>query len=188
MLQYVEDQGLDALAVQDFMSLVNAMDAGDVNICSNAPVLSKDQRGESRPSGSQCDLGSFEVQQVAAVHELSINDVTLAEGNAGTTNFNFTVTLSHASDQEVRVVRFNPRNTGNASPLGDYQVIIPEVIIFAPGETAKTVTIVVNGDTSMTVLGIRDGEVVLAVDGPEWTEIRERELLEEARSASILPR
>ena len=52
----------------------------------------------------------------------------------------------------------------------------------------KGETVVVNGDTTVTVLGIRDGEVVLAVDGPEWAEVREGESLEAARrSATVLP-
>ena len=53
----------------------------------------------------------------------------------------------------------------------------------------KGETVVVNGDTTVTVLGIRDGEVVLAVDGPEWAEVRESESIEVARkSATVLPR
>ena len=50
-------------------------------------------------------------------------------------------------------------------------------------------TVVVDGHTTVTVLGIRDGEVVLAVDGPEWAEVREGESLQDARkSASVPPR
>ena len=53
----------------------------------------------------------------------------------------------------------------------------------------KGETVVVNGDITVTVLGIRHGEVVLAIDGPERTEVREGESPEEAsKSATALSR
>jgi uncharacterized repeat protein (TIGR01451 family) len=74
---------------------------------------------------------------------LSINDVTQAEGNSGTTAFNFTVTLSAASGQTV-TVSYATAN-GTATSPGDYQAT-SGVLTFNSGETTKTITVLVNGD------------------------------------------
>lgn len=40
-----------------------AIDAGDDAICSAAPISNLDQRGQKRPSGLQCDIGAYEVDE-----------------------------------------------------------------------------------------------------------------------------
>jgi hypothetical protein len=75
---------------------------------------------------------------------LSINDIAVVEGNAGTTNAVFTVTLSSASAQTVTVVVSSA--DGTASTPSDYLLLPPTILTFAPGETTKTVTVAVNGD------------------------------------------
>ncbi len=40
-----------------------AIDAGDDATCPAAPVNNLDQRGETRPSGAHCDIGSFELRK-----------------------------------------------------------------------------------------------------------------------------
>ncbi len=76
---------------------------------------------------------------------LSIDDVALAEGDAGTTNFDFTVTLSAASGQVV-TVDYATANGGAIAP-GDFTAIGTTTLTFNPGETTKPVVVVVNGDT-----------------------------------------
>jgi hypothetical protein len=75
---------------------------------------------------------------------ISINDVTTAEGNAGQTAFRFTVSLDAAQPAPV-TVDFATAD-GTAIAPGDYAVT-SGTLTFAPGETAKTVTVQVNGDT-----------------------------------------
>jgi probable HAF family extracellular repeat protein len=65
------------------------------------------------------------------------------EGNSGTTNAVFTVTLSAASDAPVTVTYATADYTATAG--GDYQAR-SGTLTFAPGETSKTVTVPVNGD------------------------------------------
>jgi hypothetical protein len=77
---------------------------------------------------------------------LSINDVTLNEGNSGTTNFTFNVSLSTASTQTVTVNYATADNTATAP--SDYTAIPSTQLTFAPGETIKQVTVQVNGDTT----------------------------------------
>jgi hypothetical protein len=73
---------------------------------------------------------------------LSIDDVTLAEGDVGTTIAAFTATLSHASAQTV-TVDFSTSD-GSASS-GDY-VAVSGTLTFAPGETAQPLNVEVIGD------------------------------------------
>ncbi|HYW72999.1 MAG TPA: Calx-beta domain-containing protein [Pyrinomonadaceae bacterium] len=75
---------------------------------------------------------------------VSINDVTKAEGNSGTTNFDFEVKLSAASGQTVSVdyTTF----AGTAVMGTDFQPV-SGTLTFNPGETLKQITVLVNGDT-----------------------------------------
>jgi Tol biopolymer transport system component/predicted secreted protein len=76
---------------------------------------------------------------------LSINDVSVAEGDAGTTSAAFTVTLSAASGQTVRL---NYATADNSAVAGsDYQST-SGMLTFNPGDTTATVTVLVNGDTT----------------------------------------
>jgi uncharacterized repeat protein (TIGR01451 family) len=75
---------------------------------------------------------------------ISINDVTLSEGNSGTTDFTFNVSLSTASTQTVTVNYATA--DGTAVAPGDYTAIASTLLSFAPGETSKPVTVQVNGD------------------------------------------
>ncbi|HEX5702834.1 MAG TPA: Calx-beta domain-containing protein [Pyrinomonadaceae bacterium] len=74
---------------------------------------------------------------------LSINDLSIAEGDSGTTAFTFTVTLSTASGQTVTVNFATADNT--ASSASDYQSN-SGLLTFVPGDTAESITVLVNGD------------------------------------------
>ena len=77
---------------------------------------------------------------------VSINDVSQTEGNSGATAFNFTISLSAGSTQMVSVNYTSADNTAQAG--SDYQAA-NGIAIFAPGETAKQITVLVNGDTQV---------------------------------------
>ena len=66
---------------------------------------------------------------------LTINDVTKAEGNSGTTAFTFTVTLSRASTSTV-TVNYATAN-GTATAGSDYAAVTPTLLTFAPGQTSQ---------------------------------------------------
>jgi len=77
---------------------------------------------------------------------ISISDVTKAEGKKGqTTLFTFTVTLSAACDQPVTMSYKTVNGTAKTSD-NDY-VAKSGTLTFAPGETTKTITIEVKGDS-----------------------------------------
>ncbi len=79
-----------------------------------------------------------------AAPSLSINDVTVVEGNTGTTNAVFTVTLSTASGQSVSVDWATANGTATAP--GDYTAA-SGTLTFAAGVTSRTITVAIAGDT-----------------------------------------
>ena len=77
---------------------------------------------------------------------ISIGDVAKAEGRRGqTTLFTFTVTLSTAYDQPV-TMSFKTVNGTATTSDSDY-IAKTGTLTFAPGETSKTITIEVKGDS-----------------------------------------
>ncbi|MEP7319800.1 MAG: Calx-beta domain-containing protein [Panacibacter sp.] len=98
------------------------------------------------------NMGQFSIcafdETAAALPSVSITDVKLNEGNSGTKQFDFTVSLSSASLNTVSV----KYRTVDVSATGgvDYVAVPTKTLLtFNPGETAKTVSITVNGDTSV---------------------------------------
>src|SRR5262249_3919160 len=77
---------------------------------------------------------------------ISISDLTKKEGRQGhTTRFTFTVSLWAACDQPVTVSYKTTDGTATTSD-NDY-VAKTGTLTFAPGETTKTITIEVKGDS-----------------------------------------
>jgi hypothetical protein len=99
-----------------------------------------DQRGLGRPA-TQCDIGAFENFPLF----LTINNVTLAEGNSVTKTFVFTVRLSLASANTV-TVNYATAN-GSAVAGSDYTAVPSTWLTFTPGQTSKQVVVNVKGDT-----------------------------------------
>jgi len=74
---------------------------------------------------------------------VSINDVTVTEGNTGSVNATFTVTLSAAADDDV-TVHYATADI-NATAGSDYTATSGDVTIPA-GQLSTTLTVVVTGD------------------------------------------
>jgi large repetitive protein len=76
---------------------------------------------------------------------LSIGDVSVIEGNSGTVNAVFNVTLSAASSQNV-TVNFATAD-GSATQPVDYAAA-SGTVTFTPGQTSRTITVSINGDSA----------------------------------------
>lgn len=75
------------------------------------------------------------------------NNASVTEGNSGTTDINFTVQLSKSSTEFITVNYTTEQKTfGTAKANLDY-IPVTSTVVFAPGETSKTVTVKVVGDT-----------------------------------------
>jgi hypothetical protein len=96
---------------------------------------------------------------------LSINDATVTEGNTGTVNAVFTVTLSAAWNQTV-TVRYSTADNTATTAGNDYQ---PKsgTLTFAPGVTSQTITVLVNGDR----VGETDESFFVNLDSPTVASI-----------------
>ena len=77
---------------------------------------------------------------------VSIADASLTEGNSGTSNMAFTVALSKASTAPVTV--YAATSNGTATAGSDY-IADSGTLTFAAGETSKTITVAVTGDTAV---------------------------------------
>jgi hypothetical protein len=99
---------------------------------------------DSLPQDTTSNLGSHTVTGGGAT--VSINDVTLVEGNAGTSNMVFTVTRSDnttAFSVDVSV------GGGTATSGTDYATFATQTLTFAAGgPLTQNVTVVLNGDTT----------------------------------------
>jgi len=105
-----------------------------------------DLSGESGATLSETQ-GTGTITNDDGLPEISIDDVTLNEGDAGTTAFIFTVTLSNASDSTVTVDA--ETSTGTATAGSDYAAVATTTLTFDPGETSQQFTVNVSGDTTL---------------------------------------
>ncbi len=76
---------------------------------------------------------------------LAINDLNIAEGNAGTSVATFNVILSPASSQTVTV---NYATANNSASAGTDYVATSGTVTFAPGQQSRPISVTINGDTS----------------------------------------
>jgi subtilisin-like proprotein convertase family protein len=88
---------------------------------------------------------SLDITSGPAVPSFSINDVAVTEGNSGTTNATFTVTLAPAAAVTTTITLATADQTAVAP--GDY-TSTAGTITFLAGETTKTLVVPVVGDTT----------------------------------------
>jgi len=74
---------------------------------------------------------------------ISINDVSTTEGNSGTTPLTFTVSLPAPYDLPVTV---NYATTDGSASAGSDYAAASGPLVFAPGETSKTITVAASGN------------------------------------------
>ena len=79
----------------------------------------------------------------------SVNNVSVAEGNAGTVNATFTVSLSGGAPAPVTIV-YSTSN-GTATAPEDYTAVTNGVLNIAQGATGGTFSVVVKGDVAEEV-------------------------------------
>jgi hypothetical protein len=124
------------------------LDAATVNLgTGNVSVLINDQSWPPPPPPS-----------------VSINNVTITEGNSGSTNATFTVSLDSAADHDV-VVHYSTAN-GTATAGSDYTDVSADVIIHQ-GDTTAQIQVPVLGDHSgesneTFVVNISSADVAIA--------------------------
>jgi FG-GAP-like repeat/Calx-beta domain len=110
-----------------------------------------DFNGDGRPDVVSANYGSDDVSVLlndgtwpaADTPSITVNDLTVAEGNSGTTAATFTVSLSAAYGQPV-TIHYATAN-GSATAGSDYQPASGTLTITA-GQTTATITVMVKGN------------------------------------------
>jgi Calx-beta domain/FG-GAP-like repeat len=99
----------------------------------------------SNPSNAIIDKaqGSIVITNDDPQPTINAEDISVSEGQAGTTSMDFKVRLSNASYQSITVNYATADGSANAG--SDY-VATTGTVTFAPGVTENTVTVPVNGD------------------------------------------
>ena len=91
------------------------------------------------------DTGVVTIVNDDAPPGLAVADVSITEGNSGTSSATFTVTRS-GNTSGASTVKYKTAN-GSATAGSDYVALPSTTLSFAAGETAKSVSVTVNGDT-----------------------------------------
>ena len=134
---------------QTFLGFVNKTTDGAGNTPSftfNSPIAIDGKfisATATDPAGNTSEFSGAVEARGGALPSLSVNDVTVTEGNTGTTNAIFTLTLSRAANGPV-TVNFATRDNEAVAP-GDYTAINRTATIPA-GQTTSTVSVPVVGD------------------------------------------
>ncbi|MDP2901562.1 MAG: Calx-beta domain-containing protein, partial [Methylovulum sp.] len=84
----------------------------------------------------------------STIPSLSVNNVTLTEGNSGTKNAVFTLTLSEAAAQAVSIDYATLDDTAEA---GQDYTASSGTVSFAAGETRKTISVPIIGDKAVEI-------------------------------------
>ena len=98
--------------------------------------------------GDTSDTGTGTILDDDDAPNISIDDVSLTEGDSNAKEFTFTVTLDNPSSETITVDYAT--NDGTATTAdNDYVGITTTTLTFDPGETSKTITVNVKGDTTV---------------------------------------
>ncbi len=136
----------------------------------SSKAVSVSLTGDTRPEGNETFFVNLSAPTRASISDptgvatvnnddpgapasFSIDDVAVTEGNAGTTTATFSITRSGDTTEAVSVRYATAAPTATpylpaATPGVDYAAVGPGTASFAPGETKKTLTVVVNADAA----------------------------------------
>ena len=104
-------------------------------------AVPNDRDGNARSSPSTAGAYTSATSRPA----FSVNDLTINEGNVGSTTATFTVRLNTAASDSVSV---NYATANGSALAGSDYIMTSGTLTFAPGETSQTVTVNVLGDTT----------------------------------------
>jgi predicted outer membrane repeat protein len=155
---------LATLLTQKLNAGSDAIDAGDPAICAAHPVNNVDQRGEARPKGARCDIGSFESDAlVAGYGSTPVQPGPIPFGNTFATGANTVeTTFSIFETGNTTLTVSNPQITG--ANAGDFTVKAPSPfpISIQDGFPERIVTLVCDP----SAVGARTATLTLDTNDP----------------------
>ncbi|MBI4582399.1 MAG: hypothetical protein HY718_22075 [Planctomycetes bacterium] len=116
-------------------------------VCGKAAAGATDVTQDPVAGSDVVVMDDWILGEPVALPTISVSDVTVTEGNAGTVDATFTLTLSTATTQAVTVDVATADSTATTAD-NDYTQVA-ETVTFGPAtaQTTATVTVPVNGDT-----------------------------------------
>ncbi|MGH8526447.1 MAG: Calx-beta domain-containing protein, partial [Gammaproteobacteria bacterium] len=141
--------GVDYVAVNGALTFAPGETTKTITVPVNADTLDEEDETFSVTLANAVNAVITDAAGTGAIIDddlppsLSIGDVTVVEGNIGTTNASFQVVLSAPSGKVV-TIDFATAD-GTAAAPGDY-TSASATLTFAPGETSKTVAVPINSD------------------------------------------
>ena len=148
---------------QHYLGSLSTTTDGSGNATFNVPVSGYAPGGwvvtatATDPNGNTSEFSACRTTTGAPA--ATIDDVSITEGNSGSTNAVFTVSLTAAPGQEASVAYATA--DGTAVAPGDYAPA-SGTLIFGPTETSKTISVPVNGDTVSEL----DEQFTVSLSGP----------------------
>jgi len=106
------------------------------------PTL-EDTDGDHFNDGDEVNLYGTDPTTPDSPGTISIDDIVVVEGDSGTVDAIFTVTLSPATPFDVSVQFSSANGTATSSDFG----AVMGTVNFAPMDTSETITVQINGDT-----------------------------------------
>ena len=143
---YVASSGTITFAAGQTSKIVTVGVVGDADVESNETLTVKLSNASGATITRATATGTINNDDIAAPPTVSIADASRSEGNSGTANMAFTVSLSKASTTSV-TVNYTTAN-GTATSGTDY-IATSGTITFAAGQTSKTINVGVIGDTAV---------------------------------------
>ena len=144
---YVATSGTVTIPAGSTIGTFNVVVNGDTTFESDETLrVTLSGASSNATIGTSTATGTITNDDVAPLPTLSIANVSKAEGNSGTSNLVFTVTLSQAASAAVTV---NYATSDVTATAGTDYVATSGTVTIPAGSTTGTFNVVVNGDTTV---------------------------------------
>jgi len=142
---YTATSGVLSFAVGQISKTIDVLITGDTQVETDETLLVKLVSATGATIATPQATGTIRNDdQAPPLPTLSISNASVTEGNSGTVNMTFTVTLSQPQTSTVTVKYATADGTATAG--SDYNAT-SGTLTFAPGVTSQTITVAVRGDT-----------------------------------------
>ncbi|MEQ8995976.1 MAG: glycoside hydrolase family 9 protein [Coleofasciculus sp. B1-GNL1-01] len=146
---YTAQSGTITFAAGETSKIISVDVNGDTTVESNETFnlnLSNASNATIADAQGVGTINNDDADSTPVLPQFSINDVSVTEGDSGSKNATFTVSLSAASTESISVDYGTSNDTATAG--SDYTAE-SGTLTFAAGETSKTISVAVTGDTTV---------------------------------------
>jgi predicted outer membrane repeat protein len=156
-----------SLLTQELLAGSQAIDTGDPAMCAAAPVNNIDQRGDARPKGTACDIGSFEADAfVAGYGSTPVQPGPLAFGaTLNGTPVDTTFSIFETGNTTLNVS--NPQFSGANAAEFAVKAVSPFPLNILDGGAAATITLT----CTPAGVGQRSATLTLTTNDPAHAQV-----------------